>query len=136
MAELAFRLLLAPLDRLLTSTENTLNPRCRVKNHAERCSHVYTLLVCIIIQVLPGEITLVPMNEVNFIGLSGRFGIDSRFHVRLFYCTEPRLTCHELVTKLRWVHKEIIVTRQPFTLLLISHCRITLLALLCSSWVV
>ena len=136
MAELALRLLLAPLDRLLTSTENTLNPCRGIKNHAECCSHVYTLLVCIIVQVLPGEITLVPVNEVDFIGLSGRFGIDARFHVRLFYCAEPRFTSHELVAKLRWVHKEIIVARQPFTLLLISHYRITLFALLCRTWVV
>ena len=77
------------------------------------------------------------MNEVNLIGLTGRLGINARLYIGLFDCTKPRLTCHELVSKLWWFYKEIIITGKPVTLRLIHICNryFTVLALLYYTWV-
>ena len=116
VAELALGLLLASLLALLTSSKDLLSARLRVENYAQSGSHVHTLLLVVIVEVLARKITLVTVNKVNLILLVRRSGIDRRQYIRLLNRSNPRLTRHELVAILWRIDIELIIAGQAIRL--------------------
>ena len=126
VAEFALRLLFAPLLGLLTPSKDLLCARLRVQNDTQRRCHVDTLLLVVVVEVLARKITLVTVDKVNFVLLVGWIWVDGGQYVWLLDCTNPRLTGHKLVTVLRRVHIELVITGQAI---------VTLLSSLGTSWV-
>lgn len=120
VAEFSLGLLLAPLDNLFTASKDLLRPRSLVKNDTESGSHVDTLACGVIVQVLSGQVTLVPVHEVNFVTLIRHRFIDSRHHIWLFDGAQPRLTGHELVSELGRLSIEVVITFQAFGLFFLA----------------
>ena len=78
MAKLALGLLFAPLDRFLATAKDLLGARLSVQDDTQGRRHVHTLLVVIVVEVLAGKITLIPVNKINLVRLRGRLCIDGR----------------------------------------------------------
>ena len=83
MTELTLGLLLAPLFGLFTAAKDLLGPRFLVKNDADSGSHVNALTHGVIVEILAGKITLVPVNKVNLETLIWNRLVDHRHHVWL-----------------------------------------------------
>ena len=116
MAELSLGLLLASLLALFASSKDLLSARLRVKNYAQRGSHVHTLLLVVVVKVLARKITLVTVDKVNLILLIRRIGIDRRQHIWLLNRSNPRLAGHKLVSILRRINIELIIAGQAIRL--------------------
>ena len=127
MAELALSLLLASHYGFLPATEDLLSPRLSVQNDTQRRGHINALMIRIVVQVLARKITLVTVNEIDLVLLSGYVYIDRWQYIWLFDCSNPWFACHELVTKLGRVHIELVVTVEAVTLFLHFFVRIHML---------
>ena len=121
MAKLSLSLLLSSLDFFLSTPKYLLNARFRIENYSQRCRHVHTMLIVIVIKVLSRQVTFVSMNKFYFVRIFWRICIDLRYYCRLFDGAYPRFASHELVSILWWGHKEFIVTLEAITRSIIIH---------------
>ena len=88
MAEFTlFSSLLASLDLLFATSEDFLFSSLTVHNDTKGGSHIDTLLIVVIIEILARKITLVTVNKIDRELLIRRVAIDDRFVVRLFDST-------------------------------------------------